>query len=472
MHLYLYARRRPLPPPPPPQSSMNRPPQESLYLAAASSSSMIGQFLSWTMSLLRCLLLEQPNATGYAVLAIVLWLLYKIASRPINYVKELSSVGFDQTLESGSAGRWKDKSRSELATEMNRLRKVGNMPPAFPNGWFALIESDTLQKGQVKHVAVLGENFAVFRGEGGNVYVLDAYCPHLGANMAVGGCVKGESLECPFHAWRFAGKDGQCIAIPYAEKVPEFAKARQWPSCEVNSFIFVWYHAQNEDPSWKLSPLAQLAPSHWVYRGRSEFYISAHIQEIPENGADVAHLNAIHGPSLLAGGSLNTSGFLAGGSWARHLWTASWAAQTASGETHKAVLSLRHEFRLFSKFALINMDVNAVQIGPGYVELSIDTTFGKAVILQSVTPVGPMLQRVIHRMYAAPSMPAPFATVIMLGEAIMFKRDIMVWNHKKFEDRPLLVREDRAINRYRRWYSQFYSENSLRLGKSPEGLDW
>ncbi|XP_065339923.1 cholesterol 7-desaturase nvd isoform X2 [Cloeon dipterum] len=452
----------------PPQLPLNRPAQET----DASRRSLPAQFPTRTMSSLWSFVQEQPTAAAYAALAFIIWIAYKIASRPINYVKELSCVGFDPTLESGSAGRWKGKSRSELATEMSRMRKLGNLPPAFPNGWFALLESDTLAKSRVMHVAALGENFAVFRGESGEVYVLDAYCPHLGANMAVGGCVKGESLECPFHAWRFGGKDGQCVAIPYAEKVPEFAKARRWHSVEVNSFIFVWYHAQNEEPTWKLTALPQLAPSQWVYRGRSEFYISAHIQEIPENGADVAHLNAIHGPSLLAGGTLSTSGFLAGGSWARHLWTASWAAQTGPNEGHKAILSLVHEFRLFSKFAMIKMNVNAVQIGPGYVELSVDTTFGKAVILQSVTPVGPLLQRVIHRMYAAPSMPAPFANMIMLGEAIMFKRDIIVWNHKKFEDRPLLVREDKAINRYRRWYSQFYSENSPRLGKSPDGLDW
>jgi cholesterol 7-desaturase len=64
---------------------------------------------------------------------------------------------------------------------------------------------------------VAGENFAVFRGESGEAFVLDAYCPHLGVNMAVGGCVKGDTLECPFHAWRFRGDDGKCVAIPYSE---------------------------------------------------------------------------------------------------------------------------------------------------------------------------------------------------------------------------------------------------------------
>lgn len=66
--------------------------------------------------------------------------------------------------------------------------------------------------------------------------------------------------------------------LVYFFAVPGFARAKKWSSCEVNSFIFVWYHAQKEQPSWSLTPLPHLAPNQWRYRGRNEFYISAHIQ--------------------------------------------------------------------------------------------------------------------------------------------------------------------------------------------------
>ena len=49
-------------------------------------------------------------------------------------------------------------------------------------------------------VNVLGQFLAIYRGEDGQVYALDAYCPHLGANLGLGK-VCGNSLECPFHAW-------------------------------------------------------------------------------------------------------------------------------------------------------------------------------------------------------------------------------------------------------------------------------
>jgi len=59
---------------------------------------------------------------------------------------------------------------------------------------------------------------AVFRGDDGKAYVVDAYCPHLGANLGVGGRVVGGCIECPFHGWQFRGEDGKCVKIPYAEK--------------------------------------------------------------------------------------------------------------------------------------------------------------------------------------------------------------------------------------------------------------
>lgn len=63
-----------------------------------------------------------------------------------------------------------------------------------------------------------GEQFAVFRDWEGHAHVVNAYCPHLGANLAVGGRVVDNCIECPFHGWQFHGKTGRCTRIPYAEK--------------------------------------------------------------------------------------------------------------------------------------------------------------------------------------------------------------------------------------------------------------
>lgn len=62
----------------------------------------------------------------------------------------------------------------------------------------------------------VGQNLVVFRTDKGEVHVFDAYCPHLGANLGVGGIVKGDCIECPFHQWVFRGSDGECVNVPYS----------------------------------------------------------------------------------------------------------------------------------------------------------------------------------------------------------------------------------------------------------------
>ena len=81
-------------------------------------------------------------------------------------------------------------SKQEVINEVRRRKKMGDMPPPYPNGWFALLRSRELKAGATTSVNSLGQNFAIFRDEGGKIYIMDAYCPHLGANLGVGGKVE------------------------------------------------------------------------------------------------------------------------------------------------------------------------------------------------------------------------------------------------------------------------------------------
>ncbi len=50
---------------------------------------------------------------------------------------------------------------------------------------------------------------------------MDAFCPHLGTNLGVGGKVVDvcgqDCIRCPFHGWTFRGKDGICNKVPRLE---------------------------------------------------------------------------------------------------------------------------------------------------------------------------------------------------------------------------------------------------------------
>lgn len=61
----------------------------------------------------------------------------------------------------------------------------------------------------------------MFRGKSGKVSVVDAYCAHMGGNLAAGGRVLGDCIECPFHGWVY-NQEGKCVRIPYADKGADF----------------------------------------------------------------------------------------------------------------------------------------------------------------------------------------------------------------------------------------------------------
>ena len=51
--------------------------------------------------------------------------------------------------------------------------------------------------------------------------------------------------------------------------------------------------------------------------------------------------------------------------------------------------------------------------------------------------------------------------VLMASLINHFERDIPIWNSKRFMRRPLIVKEDGPILKFRRWTKQFYSDSAL-----------
>lgn len=389
---------------------------------------------------------------------------YFVLFKPLNRVRKLGELGY---IAEGSL------TAKETANCVQKRRKVGNVPPVYPNGWFGVMECFSLKTGEAKTVSMLGLNLAVFRDEGGVAHALDAYCPHMGANLAAGGRVKGDCLECPFHAWRFRGEDGKCTHIPYAEKIPDVAKVKSWPVVETNGWIYLWYHAEGLDPTWCLPEMEEITSKQWVYRGRSEHIVNCHIEEIPENGADVSHLSQVHGCIIGAGNDLRHM-WTKRWAFAQHNWTAAWEA-LPEPEGHIGFLRLTHSISAFGvRLPIFDLSVTAQQIGPGVVYLQFESMFGRGVYIQSLTPLEPMVQKLVHNIYVSWTMPVPVAKFYMLGEALQVERDVMIWNNKQYEVRPLFVKskEDSLISRHRRWYSQFYSENSPRLKFQKDSLEW
>ena len=163
----------------------------------------------------------------------------------------------------------------------------------YPNSWYRIAYSDELPIGGILRVSYLGEELVVYRGVNSEPHILDAYCPHLGADLSAGGKVVNNTIACPFHDWRFDGA-GHCVEIPYCDEIPHKAKIHSWPVCEKAGAIYVYYHAENKAPDFQLpeGPFCEDIP--WNTPIKLSWKIRMHIQEVAENAVDISHFPKVH----------------------------------------------------------------------------------------------------------------------------------------------------------------------------------
>ncbi|CAI5455943.1 unnamed protein product [Caenorhabditis angaria] len=397
------------------------------------------------------------------LLTIFVILLIRYAMRPLNRIRRLGDVGlFFGKPELSGVYRERQIERLKL------YRKMGEMPPVFPNGWYCVCESETLAKNEIKEITILGQFLSLIRSESGKVYITESYCPHIGANFNIGGrVVKDNCIQCPFHGWIFSAETGKCVEIPYEDgRIPDQAKVMTWPSIEINNNIYIWYHSDGLDPQWEIPEIPEITEGLWKFGGRTEHELMCHIQEIPENGADIAHLNYLHksAPPVTKGSDIVKTNLSDMNPIVEHVWNGKWEVKSDE-DKHCGVMHLDQYMKIFGfRVPLTSSKLVAEQHGPGIVHMLFDFGFwGKGVVFQTVTPEEPLLQRVRFRIFS--NIPWFFVKFFMTVEALQFERDVYIWSNKKYIKNPLLVRNDGPIQKHRRWFSQFYTENSPRIEK-------
>jgi phenylpropionate dioxygenase-like ring-hydroxylating dioxygenase large terminal subunit len=177
---------------------------------------------------------------------------------------------------------------------MSDVATQHTIPPQIPNGWFAVAFSKDLIAGEVKRIRYFGEELVLFRTRSGQAHVLDAYCAHLGAHLGEGGKVMGECVRCPFHFWHYDGT-GECVKIPYAQKIPPKARVRAWQVVERDRMIFVWHHAEGGSPYWDVPEMPELENPEWTEPRYWQFDVNVHMQDMAENNCDPVHFMYVHG---------------------------------------------------------------------------------------------------------------------------------------------------------------------------------
>lgn len=180
------------------------------------------------------------------------------------------------------------------------------MPSMFlsmkPTGWFQIGWSHEIAVGDVKPMHYFGHDLVVFRTQSGRLVVLNAYCEHLGANMAFGGSVHDEDIQCPFHGWRW-NADGKNTCIPYQETTNRVRRVGTWTATERDGVMYLWHDLNGGKPQYEVPGIFELFEGS----GLSEDYhntavggefsrrdIAVHPQYVIENGVDFAHFKYVH----------------------------------------------------------------------------------------------------------------------------------------------------------------------------------
>lgn len=305
----------------------------------------------------------------------------------------------------------------------------------FPFGWYALEPTGFVAVGEVKPLRYFSKDLAIWRGEDGKVRVTDAWCKHLGAHMGHGGKVSGNLLECPFHAWRYDGEEGAVKDIPYARSIPPQVKRkclRTWHVTEANGWIWVWYHPQDVAPMWDVVVHAEVGDPEWTEFETHEWMVYGSIQNMAENGVDVAHFQYIHGTAGLPEAELRW------GDWGRG------ADVRAQMGTPNGMVD-----------GLIAYDT----MGPGqsWVRFS---GISETLLVASLAPVEEDVLRVRYcftqpRAQAEGS-GAGVAKALIRDVCKQLDQDKVIWDRMLYERNPIICDGDGPIPQFRKWYSRYY----------------
>lgn len=121
--------------------------------------------------------------------------------------------------------------------------------------WYFAATCGDIPKSGLLRVIIAGEPICLGRREDGTYFAMRDICPHRAAPFS-GGCIKGGTVECPYHGWRFGVDDGVCKDIPALTSdstvEPERIRVRTFPIAQTGQILWVWFssdkHFQGEPP--------------------------------------------------------------------------------------------------------------------------------------------------------------------------------------------------------------------------------
>jgi phenylpropionate dioxygenase-like ring-hydroxylating dioxygenase large terminal subunit len=151
--------------------------------------------------------------------------------------------------------------------------------------WYmACLSSKLGKRGALRREMLLGEPVLIGRDKTGTVFAVRDICPHRGVPLSAGKMLSDNTVECPYHGWRFK-PDGACSLIPSLVGgeaiVASNVKVKSYPVREQDGLIWIYMseaghekqppvgepprvQVPNAIPRWSISQLFHCAIDHAV----------------------------------------------------------------------------------------------------------------------------------------------------------------------------------------------------------------
>ncbi len=138
---------------------------------------------------------------------------------------------------------------------------------------------------------LLGENFVVFRDTSGRIGMLEEYCMHRRASLALAR-VEDNGIRCLYHGWKF-GVDGEIQETPNHcdERFRRAFRAPAFSVREAGGLIWAYIGPKDLEPSFQTYAFFEgPEENRLVFR----LNIAANFLQLWEGGTDSSHVGILH----------------------------------------------------------------------------------------------------------------------------------------------------------------------------------
>ncbi len=179
---------------------------------------------------------------------------------------------------------------NELLTQVGPGTPMGELVRRF---WFPILIADELPAPDCEpvRVRVLGEHLVAWRDTSGVLGLLDARCPHRGADLSMGLSENG-GLRCPRCYWKFdvAGKILDLPMEPEDSPLWHEVSAKAYKAREYGGMIWAYMGPADDLPDLPEFEWTRVPPSH---RYVSRFLVECNYMQGVEGGLDAGRVEAL-----------------------------------------------------------------------------------------------------------------------------------------------------------------------------------